>query len=162
MKVYAQDLGYKLTIKAMNYADNTWPLPGRFWTLHAHEVDEIKETKTYAAYINSIKSQLINVGEGFWSTPEMNVNFKTLDGKTDPYYAFGDVRFRSEGCVRKDGASITYYADIFLSDFYTFLVPGYGSLPWYTPTKYGYNLESHGWLKAFSVFGVWPETIRVP
>ncbi len=66
MKAHGLEMGYKLAVTAMDFADNTSALQPRFWTLRANETEVIKATKTYSEYIRRIKSQLPEAPEGYW------------------------------------------------------------------------------------------------
>jgi RHS repeat-associated protein len=163
-KVYAVGRDWILTVTAMDAADSTNPHNNPLWILNDSQIARIRSTKTYAAYIQNLTLQIHQrfsgySGDTWYQSAPQDYNFKTYDGKTDPYNAFGNVRFRSEGCVFADAFNITYDATINMDDVYTFAVNGYNRLAWYTPTKVGYNLESHGWIRPFIIEAEWFESI---
>jgi hypothetical protein len=158
-------LGYNLTWTAMSHADGT--IPGD-WTLNKSETDKIKTYKTYRQYLSDylskeLKQDFLGKGGGSasWTSQEQRMDFRTLDYGSDPYYAFGDVRFQAKGAVCAKGSHVHFKGSVNMTDTYTFLGHNYNKVPSWTPTHLGWYLQFIGLLHAFNDSGTFQETVDI-
>ena len=150
----------------MFHADGT--LPGD-WTLNDTEINEIKGTLTYSQFKKLLEAELIkteHADDNDWKSSTMHLNFNTYDGHCDAYFAIGDFSIRAEGnvCNTGVGGIIYYKVKVYLTDYYSFLDHGYEiHTRFYTPTRLGVRLQTHGWLSPFNTTGTWDEEgVAVP